>query len=271
MRWALFLSLLVMLFGCSRMEQSEKEKIRRVNEVSEKIYRLDHEIVFTIEEPLHQKREKYPWEAGVFANYLKITKEHFRCKGSALNLPRPTESGKDLVSDCSGMLKHGLPYRDGKEFIYSKLIEILNYVQEKLESKVVITTGYRCPEHNAYADGSKANQVSKHQLGGEVDFYVEGYESRPKEVVAQIMQLYHDKKEEEYLPFKVALKNTRHLKHPGWYNKEIIVRIYEKDEGRDFDNRHPYPYISIELRYDREKDELVQYNWQNAHRNYIRH
>ena len=28
-----------------------------------------------------------------------------------------------------------------------------------------------------------------------------------------------------------------------WFNKEIFIKLYRKSEGRDGDNRHPYPYL----------------------------
>ena len=28
---------------------------------------------------------------------------------------------------------------------------------------------------------------------------------------------------------------------PPWYNKEILIKLFKKNEGRDLDNRHPYP------------------------------
>ena len=55
-----------------------------------------------------------------------------------------------------------------------------------------------------------------------------------------------------------------------WYNKEIFIKLYKKKEGRNFDNRHPYPYISIQVRFDTELNERVIYSWDKAYKNYLR-
>ncbi len=268
MVWALLLT------GCSPMEESEKDKLRKMNEVSEVIYRLDEEHFFHANEVIVANRETYPWEPKSLTVDKKITKEHFRCRGSAQNGCKSlidAVGDKTKMIDCGGMEKHGLPYREEGEFIYPALIEILNYIQEKVGRRVVITTGHRCPAHNQFADPSPANLTSKHQMGAEVDFYVEGYEEAPLEIVRWVMHYYAEHPELHYSSFKESKAKSNGLRHSGWYNGEISINIKEKSEGRDFDNRHPYPYITIELRLDRsEHDKPVEYNWHRANNNYIR-
>lgn len=69
----------------------------------------------------------------------------------------------------------------------------------------------------------------------------------------------------EYLEFE---RSYHHLdvSTPAWYNKEILMQIYERGEGRDYDNQHNYPYICIQVRYDREHKERVIYSWPKAHK-----
>jgi hypothetical protein len=50
----------------------------------------------------------------------------------------------------------------------------------------------------------------------------------------------------------------------------VFVKIYRENEGRNFDNQHAYPYISIQVRYDREKKQRVLYSWDLATHNYLR-
>jgi len=238
MRW--IWSSILLLSACSQMDQSENGRIRKYNEKKEAIYRLHDEVVFLEELSVSKKRDRYPWEELSLGNLTKITKEYFRCKGSDVN---PI---KDNQSDCSG--DHLLPIQGDKEFIAPILIQLLNYIQQQGEKGVVITTGHRCPIHNRYSDSSEFAKHSKHQVGAEVDFYVEQFEDRPLEVVQWIMNFYQTNPNPEYNRFHVLKKNPEKLKHPGWYNKEIAIRIHEKTEGRDFDNRHPYPYITIEAR-----------------------
>lgn len=267
------LILFLFLTGCSGMKKSEEGRIRKNNEVQEKIYRKNGEKVFSLPEPV-RKTPHYPWEERFIGDIPKIAKEYFRCKGSFCNPKRviTLPSGqKEEILDCGGMEKHGLPFREGKEFIYPILIDILNYLQEKTGQRVVITCGFRCPKHNEYADTTKASQTSKHQIGAEVDFYVETMEEKPFEVVKWIMDFYEQEGNQEFTPFMRCQKNPENLLHPGWYNKEILVRVHQKQEGRDFDNRHPYPYITIEVRYDRYEQAAVEYNWKSAQNSYLRY
>lgn len=253
------------------MDQSENEKVRKYNEKKEAIYRLDQEKFFVDLDIQEKKREKYPWEDFSEGAILKITKEYFRCKGSDMNPPIKVERGGEEILDCGGLDKHGLPFQQNKEFIYPVLLDLLNAIQLKSNSMVVVTTGHRCPTHNRYADPSKLATTSKHQLGAEVDFYVEGYEEKPLEVVKWIMDYYQENQNSEYNRFFKCQKNPEGLKQPGWYNKEIFIRIHDKTEGRDFDNRHPYPYITIEVRYDSQKSEPVVFDWEKSIKNYLRY
>ena len=47
-------------------------------------------------------------------------------------------------------------------------------------------------------------------------------------------------------------------------NKEILAYINQKDERRDLDNRHPYPYITLEVKYDIDQKKKVEYSWKDA-------
>lgn len=242
------------------MEESENEKLRRLNCKAEPIYR-SHTDTFASNRPLeHIPRSPYPWESDI--KLPRITKEFFRCKGSPI-----ADS-----SDCEGSSRHGLPIIHGKENVYPILLDLLNYVQKKTGKRVIVTCGHRCPIHNTYADPSKENQLSKHQIGAEVDFYVQGMEERPQEIAGILMQYFQDnpayKKDKESQEFK-RLESSDVAIQP-WYNKEILIKLFQKQEGRDIDNHHPHPYLSIQVRYDREGKEKVAYNWAKAHQGYPR-
>jgi len=148
----------------------------------------------------------------------------------------------------------------------------LNYIQKKSGHRVIITCGHRCPPHNAYADSSKENQTSKHQIGAEVDFYVQGMEERPQEIAGLIMQYFQEtgpyKNEKESREFK-RFETTDLVVQP-WMNKEVFIKLLQKHEGRDWDNRHPHPYLSIQVRYDRDSKERVVYSWAKANQGYPR-
>lgn len=266
---------LLSLLGCSGLEQSEQEKIRRRNCRGEYIYRSKNEHYYTISDPIHTPRSLYPWESPV--HLPRITKDFFRCKGNSLSPPLPPsleDESKEPYVDCDGCSRHGLPVIHGKEGVYPILLELLNYLQKKTGKRVVVTCGHRCPPHNKYADPAKENQTSKHQIGAEVDFYLQGMEDRPLEIIALLMQYYQETTEyqgkKEFIHFERYQRNDSKTEIQPWMNKEIFLKIYQKHEGRDGDNRHPYPYISIQVRYDRHRKERVLYDWRSANLGYPR-
>ncbi|HEY5235564.1 MAG TPA: hypothetical protein VIJ14_05255 [Rhabdochlamydiaceae bacterium] len=60
---ASYFFLLLVLAGCSGLEQSEQERIRRMNAKGEFIYREHDERLYPETPPPKQRyREKYPWE-----------------------------------------------------------------------------------------------------------------------------------------------------------------------------------------------------------------
>lgn len=266
--------ILLLFFSCSSHDEDNKE--RHINQKAEFIYRTHNESYF-VQEPLKKQKPKpYPWQIGVNGSYPLVTKEYFRCKGSSLNPPRQSSVKDKAVRlyDCNGSEKHSLPLRDGKEFIYPILIDLLNYLQMKTEKRVVITCGHRCPDHNIYSDQSPLNQYSKHMIGAEVSFYIQGMEEEPEIILELIQEYYKQNKlysgKKEWTEFNTYEKDDTNVSTPPIYNKEIYVKLFKKKEGRDFDNRHPYPYISIQVRYDSDKDERVVYSWKEANQNYLR-
>lgn len=259
------------------MEDSEYQLQRERNQKGEYIYRVENKHPLEIPVPAQRIRGRYPWEQNLVGAHPKITKEFFRCKGNSLHPPRSVledPSQPVRIYDCGGIEKHSLYLRDGKEFIYPILLDLLNYIQEKTGKRVVITSGYRCPEHNTYVDSSARSRTSKHMVGAEVDFYVQGLESRPEVVIKLIQQYYLSnpkyRGQKSYEVFERYDKKDCHVSTLPWYNKEVFIKLYKASEGRDFDNRHSYPYINIQVRYDFDKNASVIYNWNDAFRNYHR-
>jgi hypothetical protein len=273
MRW---LVALLILGGCSSIEQSEHAKIKQSNECKDLIHRSSKQTQYPEARLVLQTRDPYPWEASYAGIHPKITKEEFRCKGESKNPPRSKEDAPaQKIHDCEGRLKHSLPIRSGKEFVYPILIDLLNYIQLKTSCPVIVTCGHRCPAHNSYADSSIYNLSSKHMIGAEVDFYVAGMENKPLEVVEVIMNYYKEKEtyknQKEYEKF-ARLENVKlNVSTSPWYNKEILIKLYKKEEGRDIDNPHLHPYLSLQVRFDREKNEKVTYSWEKAFHGYMRY
>jgi hypothetical protein len=275
MRWNIW-AIVLILASCSSIERSQKQKVKQSNESRESIYRNSKQRLYPNAELATQVRDPYPWESGYEGRHPKVTKENFRCKGDSKHAPRKKEDATvQFISDCSGGHKHSLPVSEGKEFVYPILIDLLNYIQIKTSSPVVITCGHRCPAHNSYADTSIYNVSSKHMIGAEVDFYVEGMESKTQDVIDLIMRYYTEKEcyhgRSEYLKFQRLDKDKVNISTEPWYNKEILIKLYKPNEGRDFDNQHSHPYLSIQVRFDREKGERVLYSWEKAFNGYMRY
>ncbi len=265
--------LISILVSCSGFERSEQEKVRRRNSKGEYIYRAENDVFSPIAPPQHMPRSSYPWETE--AHLPRITKEFFRCKGSPLNAPYTSLSDPEkpaLLADCDGMTRHGLPIIGGKENVYPILLELMNYLQKKTGKRVVITSGHRCPAHNSYTDPSKEAKASKHQIGAEVDFYIQGMEDQPLEIVTLLMQYYQEhptyKTQKEWITFQRYDKPDAKVDTQPWLNKEIFIKLHQKNEGRNADNRHPYPYLSLQVRWDRNKAERVLFDWEKAAKGY---
>lgn len=268
----LFFIISILLSSCSS-EEEDKWLARHQNATGEYIYRNHNEFLFKVEPPVKANSSLYSW-AG--RSSQKITKEYFRCKGCSRNPVHIVQQKGEEVRffDCGGPDRHSLPLRDQKEFIYPILIDLLNYIQDKTGKKVIITSGHRCPDHNTYVDSSKENLASKHMIGAEVSFYVQGWENQPEKVIKLLQDYYLEKSKysgfKEYQEFKRYEKDKTNVSTPPWMNKEIFIKLFKKNEGRNFDNRHPYPYISIQVRYDMDTQEKVIYTWEKANRNFLR-
>lgn len=244
---------LAALASCSGLEESQKKQLKERNERKDLVHRLSTERLYLEPKLVLQPRGPYPWEANYLGGQSSITKELFRCR-------------------CAS--KHSLPMRGGQEFMYPILLEILSYLQAKTGKAVVITCGHRCPTYHAHADPSLYGSTSKHMIGAEVDFYVAGLESKPLDVVNHIIAYYKEKEayrnSKEYQTFLRLEATKLDIKTPAWYNKEILIKLYQKEEGRDCDNNHTHPYLSIQVRFDREKNEKVTYSWEKAFQGYVK-
>ncbi|MDB6080999.1 MAG: hypothetical protein JWO53_271 [Chlamydiia bacterium] len=259
----ILLGILLLFTSCG--SSSKEETVQ-----GEYIFRL-HDEEFLHIQPLKPKAPpQYPWQTGSQNSLCRITKEYLRCKGSPLNLPRIVKEGDKesaRYTDCGGPDKHSLPLKNGKESIYPILLELLNRIQEITKRPVVITSGHRCPDHNTYIDPSPQNSASKHMIGAEVDFYIQGLETHPEVAIKIIQDFYKTdsryQKQKDYLEFKRFEKLTNSSTAP-WYNKEIFIKLFKAHEGRNLDNRHSHPYISLQVRFDKEKNLAVTFSWEQA-------
>lgn len=265
---------LLLLFSCSGDSNRSHKQERKVEQL---ISRREGEFLFIPPVSEIEPLPRYPWEGEDSVDLPRITKEFFRCKGNPFNPSRSEVKGGETiaVSDCGGADKHSLPLMNGKEGVYPILINLLNHLQKKTKRKVVITSGHRCPDHNTYVSSAPANQTSKHLIAAEVSFYVEGYEERPHALIDLILDYYRNDPEvaedKRYTDFTRYEKEDTNVSTPPWMNHEVFIKLFKKHEGRDFDNRHPYPYLSLQVRYDRENKTRVFYSWDKAYNNFHRY
>lgn len=256
-----------MLIGCQdKSSESKRQKGEYVTR--------NHDQKTEIPPPLARESKPYFWEKNPHKGIAEITKEYFRCKGHSLNPIKSELVRGEMVKyhDCGGATKHSLPLIHGKEGIYPAILDCLNWIQKKTGRPVIVTSGHRCPDHNTYVDSSRDNQFSKHQIGAEADFYVQGYENNPEAILEILFSYYkeHYKGQKEYIEFKRYEKEALLAEKP-WMNKEIFIKLYKATEGRNDDNRHPYPYLSIQVRHDRHTNERVVYSWDKAFGNFLRY
>ncbi|MCF7806751.1 MAG: hypothetical protein K9M07_00185 [Simkaniaceae bacterium] len=251
--------------GCRGLEKSEKEKICKANAIDEPIYRLSDETCITVEPGHSRLRERYPWEERLVGDFPAITKEFFRCKGSHSH--SDIVLGDKVFRDCGGIETHSLPIQDRDEFVYPILLNLLNYVQAQMKRQVVVVCAHRCPLHQAYATHSSEKKISKHMMGAEVDFYVNGAEDKPYEAVKYLMQYYRDDpdvlEKKPFTQFFEASSSQNGVS--SWMNREIIIRIHHSQGEEDLDHPTTHPFITIELRYDRISGKRVDFNWNQAH------
>lgn len=256
------MSLAASVFSCSGLEQSEQEKIKKLHAHAEPILRYAHETFHAISFPEKKERERYSWENTKAHQFAKITKEALRCKGSAKAQPKILKENSVLI-DCQGPDKHSLPLFDDKEGVYPALLEMLNFLQDHLQKKVVVTAGHRCYAHQAYVLGTTSGAVTKYLIGAQVDFLVEGMSSWSKVVECLTKYFLQTYGESQEYHLEKAAGNL-------WQNKEIALKYFTKYEGRNEDNCHDLPYFSLELRHDRSEDKKITVHYQQAIQGYYR-
>ncbi len=97
-------------------------------------------------------------------------------------------------------------------------------------------------------------------IGAEVDFYIEDVDPL---LIIETLQKFYNK------PFLRYTKGNLNVKTEAWYNDELFIKLYLPGEGRDRDNQHAFPYIGIQVRFDKERKESVRFD-PKLSENYLR-
>lgn len=272
------------MVGISLLVLAPVAHFRRHNE-HQKLAVPKYETNLLLEDALLKKLQSVPsLRAGVCSNsissdymlrtannYERITPEFFRCRGSLLHSSIPVlRDGKvvENIFDCGGTSAHSLYVRDGKEYVFPVLLEVLNEIQQKTKKQVVITSGHRCPQHHRYVTARGVHSTAKHMIGAAVTFYVVGLERSQEQVLKVIMDFYKkypvpEKERIKYTEF-VRSDKSEDVTTPPWYNKELFIKFYKEHEGRDADNTHPFPYFALQVRFDRENNKEISFKQSEA-------
>lgn len=252
--------LAILCCSCDDASSRVKKKRKKNNYVCEKIYRNSDEFFYQEDHLVIAEKTFYPWQSR--SNFTQITMNTLRCRGSDSH--KSYKIGKKTVEDCNGLHDHGLPYKDKQEFVYPVLIDTLNYLQDSLQKEVVVVSGHRCPKHHRYVTRGQS-RLTRYMIGAKVDFYIKGYENDLGKVIETIATRYAND-EKRYKEFvKSAQKDGTY----SFRNKELRISYGVNAEAKKFDNVH-FAVISLEVLYDREKDQRVYLEWDQAYKGYIR-
>ncbi|NGX31742.1 MAG: hypothetical protein K940chlam8_01123 [Chlamydiae bacterium] len=243
---------LIFLSLVSCTSKTSLSELKKQHEKKETILRKSHDKSIFVSQLKQTPAPTYAWST----QFSKITQAHFECKGSFLNPSKKLDNGETLF-DCNGKRSHSLPVINDEEWIAPILLTLLNTIQETTERDVIITSGHRCPQHHRYCTNN-TDLYNKHQIGAKVAFYVKGYEYQPQKILDLIFAFYEKK-------FMRYQKETNVSTLP-WYNEEIYIKLYNQDEGRNEDNQHPYPYISIQVRKDLATNKNISYDYKTAYK-----
>ena len=230
-----FFLLLILFISCNRVQKKHEKKVRDYYRKSGKVSRYKGQFQFHFPATKVLPKPVYPFSRLNRYGHRFITKEHFRCKGSGGS----SATAKGTLFDCNGLCSHSLLVKDGKEYVYQEFLDLFNGLQEILQEKLVILEAHRCPKHNAFCNPSVKNSFSKHQVGGLVTLQVCNIPNQ--DVVDAIRQYYEDRGE-----------TLRARGENKWANRYVRVHL-----GK---------VLAVELLFDRETTQRVEYSYKKAHK-----
>lgn len=198
---------------------------------------------FVLPQESSQKNPTYQWEKQ-YPSFPSFTKYSLRCPGTN------TEQNVLPHKKCLGALHHGLPLYNGKEYIYPKLIALLNFLQIENNEKIIIIRGHVCPKVFSLLNTQEQN--TKYLIGAIVK--ISSKINWEKKLPSLIKKFYDNKKEEDPLyeikspdyPIIFVNKEFKFIIH-----KPLIINSME-----------------IEVLYDKEKDLLIKFDLEDA-QNYL--
>lgn len=206
----------------------------------------------------------------------KLSIQMNRCKGTDKEVSNQDEK----VHDCS---EHTLDdFNQKNENAQIELDpRLASFIFNEIISKgykVIITSGFRCPNHNHFSqvsdESGKTKKDSLHSKAEAVDFIVlndQGLpltfqENKDLEQVLESQKEYiiPSSDEDEYNGNILKKLNEQAPYVSTKINTLFFVHSYTPDEGRDPDNNHKWSYMHLDFRTIDIKDPLVGQRYINA-------
>lgn len=200
---------------------------------------------FILPYELPQKKPTYPWNT-CYPRFLSLTKYSFQCPGTN------PEANIPLHQKCLGALHHGLPLVNGKEYIYPRLIDLLNFLQKENKEKIMVIRGHLCPKAFSLLDPKE--QHEKYLIGAMVK--VSSQVNWEKNLSTLVKKFYDKKKEED--PLYEIGSSTYPI---TFINQEFKFIIYPSLLTN---------IMEIEVLYDKEKDSRINFTEEDI-QNYLRY
>ncbi|EKD56184.1 MAG: hypothetical protein ACD_58C00276G0005 [uncultured bacterium] len=181
----------------------------------------------------------------------KLSAQMNRCKGTGKEVSNQDE----VVRDCSEHTLDDFNQKVGAQIELDS--RLANFIFNEIISKgykIIITSGFRCPEHNHFSqvfdDSGKTKKDSLHSKAEAVDFIVLNNQGLPL--------TYQENKDfekvlesqKEYIIPQDKL-NKLHEQNPYISTNikiQFFITSYKPEEGRDPDNNHDWSYMHLDFR-----------------------
>jgi uncharacterized protein YcbK (DUF882 family) len=188
-----------------------------------------------------------------------------KCRGTGQEIQDQDET----VHDCTEHTLDDFNKKDGQNIELDP--RLANFIFNEIISrgyKVIITSGFRCPDHNHFSqvsdESGKTKKDSLHSHAEAVDFIVLGENGIPL-TYAENKQLERELEGQE--KFVIPNESMFNKDDPDFNEKNVLQRIhdtndhvslgintlffitsYTPDVGRDPDNNHKFSYIHLDFR-----------------------
>ena len=184
-----------------------------------------------------------------------------KCRGTGQEIQDQDET----VHDCTEHALDDFNQKDGQNIELDP--RLANFIFNEIISrgyKVIITSGFRCPDHNHFSqvsdESGKTKKDSLHSHAEAVDFIVLGENGVPL-TYAENKQLERELEGQEKFVISDEDLNTLNQENPYIstnINTLFFVTSYTPDVGRDPDNNHKFSYMHLDFRTIKTSNKLLK-------------